>query len=159
MCGSGAVGTSPGQLSPDCEKNLPVQASCDKGGDGSETQKTDVHVAEESATQAATKAAVACRLRRFKVFLITGDFVKQLAGRRAHAGKFSGATVGAMHSHLLRKPHKLTDMLAPGARVLVESAKNILQVSCCVVHHCSALPGLSAVAGALATPLIIIYLG
>lgn len=152
---SGAIGTSPEQLSPKCEKSPPGEAVHDKSMGVANTQEEmDGHVEDESATQAAMNAAAARRLRRFKIFLVTGDFEKQLTGRRALAGKFSGATVGAMHSHLLRKSHKLVDVLAPGARVLVESAKNILQVCRCVVHHSSALPEFT-VMGAFVSPFII----
>jgi hypothetical protein len=73
-------------------------------------------------------AAMAGRASRFRLHLVCGDFVKQLSGKRALKGVFNVATVGVMHAHLLRSQHKLGDVLAPDAVVLVEGAQNLVQV-------------------------------
>ena len=131
MNGSGAVEQSTGQpveqLTQDSNKQA-AEPSCVVAIPRAERLEEVVPDAAKDSSQAAMSTTAACSLQRFKIHLVTGDFVKQLSGRRALAGTFSGATVGVMHAHLLRKPHRLADVLAPGSRVLAESANNVLQV-------------------------------
>lgn len=67
----------------------------------------------------------ACRIR-----LVSGDFKKQVAGRRALLEcPFDGATLGHMHVHLAGGEHGLGGVMRPGALLLVEGARNMVQLS------------------------------
>lgn len=83
---------------------------------------------EEQQLEDSLNAVMKERTGRFRLHLVCGDFAKQLSGRRALKGAFDVATVGVMHAHLLRGQHKLGEVLAPGAVVLVEGAQNLVQV-------------------------------
>jgi Domain of unknown function (DUF4471) len=98
------------------------------------TSEQQKKLEEQQELEAALNAVMAQRAGRFKLHIVCGDFVKQLSAKRTLQGAFNVATVGVMHAHLLRSQHRLRDILAPGAVVLVESAQNLLQVRfpiCC----------------------------
>eukprot|EP00892_Ulva_mutabilis_P012430 jgi/Ulvmu1/955/UM102_0038.1 len=127
-----AAGSTEHLLEQPCAKPaaqpLLAHAQEDDGTVAAHDQPQGADNSRETELSAAMEAAANSRLQRFKIFLVTGDFVKQLSGRRALAGAYSGATVGVMSSHLLQKQNRLAETLAPGARVLVESAKNVIQI-------------------------------
>lgn len=91
-------------------------------------QEHQAKLQEQQKLEKALNDIMQARVGKFRVHCVSGDFVKQLSGKRVLKEAFKVATVGVMHAHLLRGPHKLADTLAPGAVVLVEGAQNLVQV-------------------------------
>nr|F5A894.1 RecName: Full=Dynein axonemal assembly factor 3 homolog; AltName: Full=Dynein assembly blocked protein 1; AltName: Full=Paralyzed flagella protein 22 [Chlamydomonas reinhardtii]AEC04845.1 axonemal dynein assembly protein PF22 [Chlamydomonas reinhardtii] len=88
--------------------------------------------AEEAAVraaEAALDAAARQRAGRFRLVLVTGDLAKTLTGRAKYAGAFSGLSLGHRHTHMLEPQYKLAAAAAPGARLVAENARHVLQLS------------------------------
>ena len=120
----------PSAVPPTIESSPPSGENHDANTACSATQAAEQQAKLQEAQQLedSLNAVMKARLGKFRIHCVSGDFVKQLSGRRALKGVFDVATVGVMHAHLLRAQHKLADVLAPGAVVLVESAQNLVQV-------------------------------
>jgi hypothetical protein len=89
--------------------------------------------AEEAALRARDAALDAAAWRRLlsraRVRLACGDLRRAVTGRPALAGKFRAATLGHMHLHLAGAAHGAAAALAPGAPLLIEGARNMVQLS------------------------------
>jgi hypothetical protein len=71
-----------------------------------------------------TKATLA----RFRIRFLSGDFHKQVTSKRKLYGKCSVATIGSHHVHYLQKHSHLSRVLTPGARVVAEGGKYLVQL-------------------------------
>ena len=103
-----------------------------KYANGANTSSAAAADAPEDTDKAAGPFALSAHaleiLSRFKIHLLTGDFAKQVGGRRKLAGKFAAATVGCHHLHTLKPESKLAQVLAPEATVIAESATYMVQL-------------------------------
>lgn len=93
-------------------------------------EAADAAAAQQAATELAQMAAaVQSLLGSVKIVLLTGDLRRVLTGKAGFAGRFSAATVGHRHVHLLGPEVGLADVLRPGAPVFVETAANMVQLN------------------------------
>lgn len=67
-------------------------------------------------------------LGRFKLHFLSGDFGKQVSGKRKLLGKCCVATVGNRHVHHLKAESRLARVLQPGTIVAAESATHLVQL-------------------------------
>ncbi|KAG2424086.1 hypothetical protein HXX76_014762 [Chlamydomonas incerta] len=92
-------------------------------------QKMAAEEAAVRAAEAALDAAGRARAVRFRLVLVTGDLTKAVTGRAKYAGAFCGLSLGHRHTHLLEPQHRLAAAAAPGARLVAENARHVLQLS------------------------------
>jgi hypothetical protein len=100
------------------------------GAEGGDDATAAVQAALRAADAAGDAVTWARLLRLCRVRLVAGDFLKQVTGRRGLVGAVAAATLGHMHAHLAGAPGSgVAGLLAPGAPLLVEAPRGMVQLS------------------------------
>ncbi|KXZ43299.1 hypothetical protein GPECTOR_95g688 [Gonium pectorale] len=133
--GAGEAGTDQADASAPSPPSA-AAASSATGGRGAVPVHGDAAVQRMAAEEAALRAAEAAqdgaarrRAARFRLVLLTGDLAKGVTGRAKFAGAFSALTLGHRHAHLLGPEGGLLKAAAPGAAIVAENARHVLQLT------------------------------
>ncbi|GFR44767.1 hypothetical protein Agub_g6098 [Astrephomene gubernaculifera] len=103
------------------------------GQEGSGANAARQKMAEEEAAlraeEAALDSAAQQRATRFRLQLVTGDLTRVVTGRPKYAGCFAALSLGHRHMHLLAGEAGLLRAAAPGALLIAENARHVLQLN------------------------------
>ncbi|GIL80632.1 hypothetical protein Vretimale_9197 [Volvox reticuliferus] len=104
------------------------------GEDGGIPDAAKQRMAEEEAALRAAEAVLDCAGRSrvssmFRLQLVTGDLAKAVTGRAKYGGVFSVLTLGHRHIHMLAPEYGLYKTAMPGAVLVAENARHVLQLN------------------------------
>ncbi|GLI70938.1 hypothetical protein VaNZ11_016033 [Volvox africanus] len=115
-------------------KDIAAGGGGQSAGEGGAPDVRKQQMAEEEAALRAVEAVLdsAGRSRAsslFRLQLVTGDSAKAVTGRAKYSGVFSVLTLGHRHIHMLAPEYGLYKAAMPGAVLVAENARHVLQLN------------------------------
>ncbi|MEW5305020.1 MAG: hypothetical protein WDW36_007590 [Sanguina aurantia] len=115
-----------GSSSHPAAASTPGNADSTAAGEAVREELAQLRLAEALLDAAAWRRL---RGRGVRLFLSTGsDLVKAVTGKSKHRAAFDLACVGHRHVHLAGSEHRLQEALKPGAMLVLEGARHLLQL-------------------------------